>query len=297
MTADCAKHLEAFADVLKPNEPLAPYTHLRLGGPAEILALPRTQEELANLVKVCHTHQIPVRILGSGSNVLVRDEGVKGVVIRLSQPAFTQVTVDHKRVHAGSGTSLSAVISTAARHGLAGLETHIGIPGTVGESVRSQASDPSESITPFVRRVEVIDSEGNLHVREREGTQFGDPATNLEDGIVVNVVLELEPDLPDTIVKRMRKAWIKRKSTQPYSYQATCQAFKNPRGMNAATLIEQAQLAGAKVGGAQLSERDSNYIVAHAGATARDVMRLLDLVRTQVQERFQIELEPELTAW
>ncbi len=297
MTADFAKYLEPFADALKPNEPLAPYTHLRLGGPAEILALPRTKEELAGLVKVCHQHQIPLRVLGSGAKVLVRDEGVKGVVVRLSDPAFNQVTVDEKRVRAGSGASLSSVISTAARHELAGLEPYVGMPGTVGESVRPQASDPSDSITQFVRQVEVIDAQGNLHVRDRVGTSFPDPGNVVDDSVIVAVTLELEPDTSEAIVKRMRKAWIKRKSTQPYSYQATCRAFKIPRGMNAANLIDQAQLAGAKVGGAQLSERDSNYIVAHAGATARDVMRLLDLVRTQVQERFQVELEPEISAW
>src|SRR5262249_18629241 len=135
--------LDEFADAVKRNEPLAPYTYLKLGGPAEMLVQPRSRDELAAVVRRCFQERIPMRVLGGGCNVLVPNEGVRGAVLRLSAPAFTQVTVVGRRVRAGTGASLSALISTAARHGLAGLETLVGIPGTVGGALRGNAGDRS----------------------------------------------------------------------------------------------------------------------------------------------------------
>src|SRR5207247_3391170 len=133
--------LEGLGEIVKRDEPLALYTNLKVGGPADMLVQPRTREELAAVVQQCFLKAIPLRVLGGGCNVLVRDEGVRGVVLRLSEPAFTQITVEGKRVRAGTGALLSALISEAARHGLAGLESLIGIPGTVGGAIRGNAGD------------------------------------------------------------------------------------------------------------------------------------------------------------
>src|SRR5262249_6284778 len=127
--------LEAFAEIIQPNEPLAPYTYLRVGGPAELLVRPRSREELTAVVQACSQKRIPIRVLGGGCNVLIPDEGVRGAVLRLSEPAFTQITVEKTRVSAGAGTMLSALISQAARNGLGGLESLVGIPGTVGGAI------------------------------------------------------------------------------------------------------------------------------------------------------------------
>src|SRR5262249_5043399 len=150
--------LEEFADIIKRHEPLAPYTHLRLGGPAEMLIQPRSREELSAVVRRCFQERIPLRVLGGACNVLVRDEGVRGAVLRLTQPAFAQVAVEGKRVKAGAGAAVSALISQAARHALAGLETLVGIPGTVGGALRCNAGDRTGDIGQFVRQVEVLDS-------------------------------------------------------------------------------------------------------------------------------------------
>ncbi len=289
--------LAEFADVVKPNEPLAPYTYLRLGGPAEFLVQPRSRAELSAIVRRCFQDDIPFRILGSGCNVLVRDEGVKGAVVRLNEPAFTQVSVDGKRVRAGTGASVSALISQAARHGLAGLETLIGIPGSVGGALRCNAGDRSGDIGQFVRLVEVLDAHGQLQVRERDELRFGDHWSNLDDPVILTAEFQLDPDHPDAIVKRMRKAWIQRKASQPLSFQAAGRIFKNPRGLSAASLVVQAGLAKTRVGGAEISERDASCVVVHAGATSRDVLRLIDMVRSRVQERFNVELELEIAVW
>jgi len=287
------KVLEDFAPINKAKEPLAPYTHLRVGGPAEAFLQPRTRDELSAVVRRCFETNIPFRVLGGGNNVLVRDEGVAGVVVRLSAPEFTQVTVDGKRVRAAGGASLSSVISTSARHGLAGLETLVGIRGTLGGVLRHNVGERSGEIAQFLRRVEVLDRRGNLQIREREDLDYG----GHDDPVLLTGEFELERDSEAAIVKRMRKAWIQRKAAQPFSFQASGRIFKNPRGMNAAGLIEQSGLAGTRVGGVQVSERDANYIVADAGASARDVLRLIEMVRSRVQERFHVELELKISIW
>jgi len=289
--------LADFADIVKPNERLAPYMHLRLGGPAEFLVQPRSRQELSAVVRRCFEHRLPLRVLGGGCNVLVRDEGIKGVVLRLSEPAFTQVTAQGNDVTGGTGAAVSALISQAARHGLAGLETLVGIPGTVGGALRCNAGDRAGDISQFVRQVEVLDSKGEVQVRERDELRFGYHWSNLDDPVILSAEFRLESDAPDAIVKRMRRAWIQRKASQPLSYQPACRVFRNPRALSAGALIEQAGLARTRVGGAEVSERDSNYVVIHPEATARDVLRLIDLMRSRVQERFGVELEMELTIW
>jgi UDP-N-acetylmuramate dehydrogenase len=286
-----------FADIVKPNEPLAPYTYFKLGGPAEMLVQPRSGEELAAVVRRCTEKRIPLRILGGGSNVLVRDEGIPGAVLRLSAPAFTEIKVDGKRIRAGAGAILSALISQAARHALGGLETLIGIPGTVAGALRSNAGDRSGEIGQYIHRAEVLDAGGTLQVRERDELRFAYRWSNLDDPVLLAAEFELDNDAPDAIVKRMRKAWIQRKAIQPLSFQAAGRIFKNPRGLSAAGLIEQAALAGTRVGGAEVNERHANFIVAHPGASARDVLRLIDLIRSRVQERFHVELELEISVW
>jgi len=287
----------AFADIVQQQEPLAPYTYLKLGGPADFLIHPRSREELAAVVRCCFERQVPLRVLGGGCNLLVRDEGVRGAVLRLSQPAFTEVRVEGRRVRAGAGAAVSALISQAARHALAGLETLVGIHGTVGGSLRINVGDRSGEIGQFVRRVEVMDAGGTVQVRERDELQFGYHASNLDDPVLLAAEFELETDDADAIVKRMRKAWILRKAGQPLTFQVAGRVFQNPRGLSAAALIEQAGLARTKVGGAEISERDANFVVVHPGATARDVLRLIDLVRSRVHERFGVELELEITVW
>jgi UDP-N-acetylmuramate dehydrogenase len=289
--------LEDFTDIVKDNEPLAPYTALKVGGPAEALVQPRSGDELAAVLQRCRQRQIPLRILGGGCNVLVPDEGVRGVVIRLSEPAFTQIAVEGRRVTAGSGALLSALISQAARHGLGGLETLVGIPGTVGGALRCNAGDRSGEIGPFVRRVDVLDDQGRPQSRERDELRFSYRSSGLDDPVFLGAEFELELDHPDAILKHMLKAWIQRKASQPLSFQPAGRIFRNPRGLSAGALIEQAGLAKTRVGGAEVSERDANFVVAYAGATSRDVLRLIDLVRSRVEERFNVELEVEISRW
>jgi UDP-N-acetylmuramate dehydrogenase len=289
--------LDEFAAIVKRNEPLAAYTYLRLGGQAEFLVQPRSRQELAAVVQRCFMENLPLRVMGDACNVLVRDEGIRGVVLRLADPAFREIHVEGKRVKAGAGAAVSALISQAAQAGLAGLEILVGIPGTVGGALRCNAGDRTGDIGQFVRQVEVLDRRGAVQVRERDELQFTYHWSNLDDPVLLSADFQLEPDTSDAIVKRMRKAWILRRAAQPLAYQAAGRIFKNPRGLSASALIEQAGLAKTRVGGAEVSERDAGFIVVHPGGTARDVLRLIDLVRSRVQDQFGVELELEIGVW
>jgi UDP-N-acetylmuramate dehydrogenase len=294
---DAMPRLAEFEEILKRNEPLAPYTHLKLGGRAEMLVQPRSFDELSAVVRRCYQEGVPLRVLGSGCNLIVRDEGVAGAVLRLSEPVFAEVVVEDVRVRAGAGAAVSALISKAARHGLAGLEMLVGIPGTVGGALRTNAGDRGGDIGQFVRRVEVLDGAGARQLRERDELRFGEHASNLDDPVLLTAEFVLEHDDPDAIERRMRRAWIQRKASQPAAYQSAGRVFKNPRGLSAAALIEEAGLARTRVGGAEVSDRDPNALVVHPGATSRDVLRLIELVSSRVRERFNVTLEPEVAVW
>lgn len=289
--------LHEWKDILQYQEPLAPYTYLRLGGPAQAMMQPRTVDELAKVVERCRQERFPVRLLGGGCNLLVRDEGVPGLVLRLTAPPFTAVTVQGNNVKAGGGVALSALLSEAAKHSLAGLETSIGIPGTVGGALRCQAGSKGGSISQWVRRLEVLTSAGHMVTYERDDMPLEQLTGGPEELLVLSAEFGLEPDQPDSILKRMRKCWIERKAHLPLSFQATARLFRNVQGMGAEQLIEQAGAQKSQVGGVRLSERNPNYVVAEKEATARDVLRLIDMVRAQVEKTTGQTLQLGLMVW
>jgi len=288
---------QTFPDIVRAAAPLAPHTLLKLGGPAEWFAEPRSVEELAAVMRAAGEAKLAVRVLGIGSNVLVPDDGVSGLVLRLTAPAFGKVEIDGRRARAGGGAALIALISEAARRNLAGLETLVGIPATVGGALRVNAGDRSGEIGQYVRRVEVLDGSHRAAWREHDDLRFGVNESNLDDPVILGAEFELEFDKPEAIVKRIRRAWIMRKASQPYTFEAAAKLFRDPRGLQASALIDKAALGKTKVGKAALSERNSNYVVAAPGATARDVLRLIDLMRSKVKDSSGVTLESEITIW
>ncbi len=288
---------QRFSEFVQPGVPLAPYTTLRLGGPAEYLAQPRSVAELADLMKAAADQRLPTRVLGLGSNVLVSDEGVKGVVIRLSEPAFRQIDIEGTRVRVGSGTPLMDLIRESTLRRLSGLETLVGIRATVGGALRVNAGDRTGEIGQYARRVQVLDRDFQAVWREHDELKFGEQSSNLDDPVILSAEFELDIDSADAIVKRMRKAWILRQSRQPSVHEPTARLFRDPRGLTAAALIERAELAQAKVGQARLSERHANYVVTSLGATSRDVLRLLEMIRSKVRESSGLQLDLDLQIW
>jgi UDP-N-acetylmuramate dehydrogenase len=288
---------DQFPEITTRDAPLAPFTHLKIGGPAECLVQPRTVDELNAVLRACQKDGVKVRMLGGGYNLLIRDDPIPGAVIRLTAEPFTFLKRDGKRVTAGGGGQLFDLIAFSVRHGLGGLETLVGIRGTVGGSVRCNVGDRSGEISQTVRNVTVLTDAGKVQVRGRDELTFSEHQSDLDEPVILAVEFELEAEPPAAVLKRMRKAWIQRKAAEPLSIQRGVRLFRNPPGQTAATLIDRAHMTKTKVGSAELSERNSNYVVAHPGTTARDILHLVDEVRTKVKERTGVSLERELHVW
>ncbi|HEY1066700.1 MAG TPA: UDP-N-acetylmuramate dehydrogenase [Pirellulales bacterium] len=286
-----------FRDFVRTQEPLAPYTWLRVGGAAEYFAEPRTRDELLALVKYCQKEGVPFRILGGGSNLLVRDGVVPGLVVHLSNPAFAEISVKGRVISAGAGAKLGQLVSTAVREGLAGLETLVGIPGTVGGALHGNAGGRGGDIGQWTRSAVVLTKAGELQERKRPELVFAYRQSSLDDVVILSAEFELNAADATELHKRMQKNWIVSKANQPLSHQCTTCVFKNPRGMSAGMLIDQAGMKGLRVGGAEVSDRHANFVVAHPGATSADVQKLIDQVRKNIDDRLGIELENEIQIW
>jgi len=289
--------LTGFEHFARENEPMAPHTWFRLGGLAEYFAEPTSVDELAALVRRCREEDITVRLLGGGSNLLVRDEGAPGMVIHLGAPAFNAIEVEDDTVKAGAGARLSHVISTSIREGLGGFEQLTGIPGVVGGALRANSSTSSGDIGQWTSAAAVMTREGEILHRSREELNFAYRHSSLDELVILSAEFKLEPGDPKDLTKRMQKLWIEKQATQPRSDQNTGCIFKNPGGVSAASLIEQAGLKGASMGEAEVSDRNANFIVAGGGAVSHDVIRLIDLIRNQVADRVGVELELAIEIW
>jgi UDP-N-acetylmuramate dehydrogenase len=289
--------LVAFKDIALRDQPLAPLTWMKIGGPAQYLIRPRNVDELLDVVRACHEEQIPVRIIGGGSNVLVRDEGVSGAVLQLIGDSFSQITLEGTTVRAAAGALLSQLISQTVKAELAGLETLSGIPGTFGGALRGNAGGRAGDIGQFVESVTVMNIKGEISTRKGDDLWFGYRESNVDELVILEGSLKLQKGETDEITRRMRKLWIMKKATQPLSFQSAGCIFKNPRGLSAGALIEQAGLKGIRVGAAEISDRHANFVVTNPGAKSDDVLRLIDLTRSKVSEQFGVDLELEIKIW
>lgn len=289
--------ITGFEKIVRRDEPLAMHTWFQLGGAAEYFAEPENPDQLIALVKRCHEEEVPVRLLGRGSNVLVRDEGVPGVVVRLSAPVFAKLEVDGPSIIAGGGATLGRVITTAVHRGLAGLETLIGIPGTLGGALHGNAGTHGGDVGQWACQAAVISYTGEVSQQERDDLVFGYRQSSLDELVILEASLTLDEDDPRELARRMQKHWIVKKASQPMGHQCAGCVFRNPRGASAGELIEEAGLKGTRIGGAVVSDRHANFIVAEPECTSQDVLRLIDLVRSQVHDRLDVELERELEIW
>jgi len=286
-----------FEHITREHEPLAPNTWLRVGGAAQYFAEPTSVEELSGLVKRCHEMGLPLRVLGGGSNLLVRDEGVQGMVVSLGAAAFARIQVAGRKLTAGGGAKLGHVISTAVREGLAGLETLVGIPGTLGGALHTNAGSQGGDIGQYTASATVMTRNGEIVTRQRRELNFGYRDSSLDDLVILEATLELDSGDPRNLTKQMQQAWILKRAEQPLSDQSMGQIFKNPSGTSAASLIKDAGLSNAKVGEAEISDQNTNFIVAGPKATCRDVLALIDIVKKGVAERGGVELELALEVW
>ncbi|MCG8451475.1 MAG: UDP-N-acetylmuramate dehydrogenase [Pirellulales bacterium] len=289
--------VSGFEKIVRQHEPLADRTWLKLGGTATFYSEPKSVDELAALVRRCREEEVPIRVLGGGSNVLIRDEGVQGMVLSLTGGVFTDIQVHQGRLQAGGGAKLAHAISETVRAGLAGLEPLVGIPGTIGGALHGNSGSRAGDIGQWADQATVMTRAGEIVQRNREDLVFAYRQSSLDELVILSAEFQLEEENPEQLTKRMQKQWIVKKASQPLSHQNVASVFKNPRGMSAGMLIDQAGLKGTQVGAAEVSQRHANFIIANEGATSQDVLRLIDMIRSRVAERLGVELETELEIW
>ena len=291
------KSIEDFSEILQRDERLSNHTWLRLGGPAEYFVTPRTEAELLEVIQVCRSQQLPIYILGSGSNLLVREAGVKGVVIKVVEPLLGEVQIEGTSLTAGGGALLSHVVAEAVRSGLGGIEDLVGIPGTIAGAVVGNSGGRTGDIGQLITSVRVLTQDNEIAVRHGDELSFSYRRSGIQDLLVLSATLELIRDDSEELPRRMRKNWIMKRSTQPLTDQSAGCVFRNPRGLSAGALIEQCGLKGLSVGKARISERHANFVVTEDGATTQDVEQLIAKIQKAVAEKFAVDLELEIKVW
>ncbi|RCS54363.1 UDP-N-acetylmuramate dehydrogenase [Bremerella cremea] len=286
-----------FEHFVRTDEPLAKYTGLKLGGSAEYFAEPTSVDELVAVVKRSRELNIPTRVLGGGSNLLINDVGVPGLVIYLHHPAFSQIEIEGNRLTAGGGAKLSHVISTAVGKGLAGLEGLAGVPGTIGGALHGNAGANGVDIGHRTVEATVMTRGGEILTRTTQDLHFTYRQSSLDELVILNGVFELEPTDSQELTRRMQKFWIVQKASQPGGNENMGYLFFDPPGLSASSLIEQAGLKGTKVGGAEICPEHTNFVIASSEATSNDVMRLAELVQGRVKEVTGMDLTCQLINW
>lgn len=279
-----------------PLAPMSRYTTFRIGGPADTLVQIASEQEIVAVLKAARRADVPVTVVGNGSNLLVRDGGIRGLVLRIGSP-FSSITREENCIRAKAGALLSSCAQFAQREGLEGMAELAGIPGTIGGGVIMNAGAYGGEMSQIVTRVHAIDvSSLKPVIFEGEGLGFSYRHSAMMDAdvIVTEVEMELTPGNPDAIRLRMEELARMRREKQPLDMPSAGSTFKRPEGMFAAKMIDDCGLRGLSVGDAQVSEKHAGFVVNRGHATARDVLQLMAQITVSVQESTGVRLEPEV---
>ena len=278
------------------NQPTKELTSIKIGGLADLFVIPEDLDDLKKVLSFCRKGNLPFFIMGSGSKLLVRDKGFRGVIIKLGE-SFKSIVSNGNQVRVGAGVDLATLIDFAAKKSFPGLESLLGIPGTVGGAIARNVSAFGKTLSEKVLSVKVLDGNDNCLVLSKKDIDFGYRTSTFlhnKDWVIIEVRLELWPGKKEEIILRSRQARERRTLTQPLSFSTAGCIFKNPSSHPAGFLIEEAGCLGMKVGNAQVSLQHANFIINKGNATARDVISLIEKVRKKVEDKFAISLELEL---
>jgi UDP-N-acetylmuramate dehydrogenase len=277
------------------DEPMNKHTSFKIGGPADVLVLPETIEDVRSVMEVCGKEACPFHVVGNGSNLLIGDDGIRGVVLKLSEN-FSGVEIEGTQVRAKSGILLSQLSSKVVEKSLGGFEFASGIPGTIGGAVFMNAGAYGGEMKDVVKEVTVLTRDGQVRTLTNDELEFGYrmSAIQKDKHIVLEVLLELEERPYEEIKQRIDELTEKRTSKQPLNLPSAGSTFKRPEGYYAGKLIDDAGLRGVRYGDAQISEKHCGFIVNRGCATSADVLRLIGLVQKVVHDQFGVMLEPEV---
>lgn len=295
MKADLLEQIKKICRNTKENVSMASCTTFRIGGAAEVFCEPESREELIGLVSLLRTEKIAYTIIGNGSNLLVSDAGIDGVVIRIGKE-MRKIEVLGEKISAESGILLSELSCVAAKNSLSGLEFASGIPGTLGGAIYMNAGAYGGEIGDLIESVTYLSEAGTLVAAGREELSFGYRHSSFREdgGIILSCVLVLSKGSEEEIREKMQELKQKRIEKQPLSYPSAGSAFKRPEGYFAGALIEEAGLKGFRIGGAGISEKHAGFLVNYGGATAKDVLAVIRHVQEKVMEKSGVFLEPEI---
>lgn len=277
------------------DEPMARHTTFGIGGPADMLVFPETEEDLRLAIEWHRDRGIPFKVVGNGSNLLVSDQGVRGGVIKLNR-AFNQISFSGNTMLVGAGARLAAAITAAAEHGLSGLESMVGIPGTVGGALVMNAGTDVGTIGDLVSEAWLMDDSGETRIwRDRE-LRYGYRQSALPESrmVVIGAALTLQPAERADIYAKMSRLREKRASRQPLRWRSAGSVFRNPPEIAAAKLLDRAGAKGMRVGGAEVSRKHANFIVNRGAATAHDVLELIERLQALALTTYGIALRPEV---
>ncbi len=278
---------------IKKGEPMSEHTSWMVGGPADYFICPANMEELTEAVRYSDKHSLPLYIVGNGSNLLVLDGGIRGLVVKIGTP-FSYTTHAGHFLTAGAGTPMPALANSAREAGLSGLEFAIGIPGSLGGALIMNAGAFGGYVGEKVHTVTLVDFYGRANKVAREEISFGYRSSSLiGKGIIVEACLELTHGEPEQIGGAMEKYSAERRKRHPNQPSAGS-VFRNPSDKPAGKIIEEAGGKGMRIGGAEVSEKHANFIVNTGGASAADVLALIRAVRQLVKDKYGIELQPEV---
>ena len=282
-------------DNVRINEPMKNHTTFKIGGPAQYYVTPESVTQIQEVVSLCRDMNIPLHVIGNGSNILVGDDGVDGVVLALFN-TFSDYEIKDNVITAQAGMSLIKLAVIALREGLTGLEFASGIPGSVGGAVYMNAGAYDGQMKDVVTSVTVLDEAGNIRILGRDELDMGyrTSAVAKHNMIVLQVIIELKAGDKDQIKDRMNQLSELRKQKQPLEYPSAGSTFKRPEGYFAGKLIADAGLKGYSIGGAAVSEKHAGFVVNMGGATAKDVVELTDYIKKRIIEQFGVTLELEI---
>lgn len=277
------------------QEPMSKHTTFRIGGPADYFLQPESAEEVQKILEICSREHVPWFILGNGSNLLVSDQGYRGVVIQLYRN-MNRIVIEGSRIVAQSGVSLAALSRKAMEASLTGLEFAGGIPGTLGGAVTMNAGAYGGEMKDVLEEITVLDSSGQQMILHADQLEMGyrTSIVKTKNYIVLEVSLRLRPGEKETIRAIMQDLAQRRASKQPLEYPSAGSTFKRPKGYFAGKLIMDAGLKGYRAGDAQVSEKHCGFVVNCGHATAADVAAVMKHVQKEVKRQFQVELEPEV---
>ena len=277
------------------HEPMAAHTSFRIGGPADALVTPASETELASLISFCSHSGCPYFILGRGTNLLVRDKGIRGVVIKIDQP-LGNLQIEDQRVTVGAGMALGELSRQAGVRGLAGLEFAVGIPGSVGGAVCMNAGAYDGEMKNVIKEVRAIAENGEVLRLSAEQMQFGYRSSIMQNSkmVILEAVLELLPDDPAAIKQRMDDFTERREARQPLDLPSAGSVFKRPAGHYVGPMLQELGLKGFSVNDAQVSEKHAGFIVNRGQAKAADVLELIAIIQETVRNQYGVELIPEI---